>query len=644
MAAQNKKPRRRPPTTIATKWLLAGCGVILPAVIASWAFVRCSEVNRSAIKVETHNPTSRATEEAALPVDYESSWSRVDDPARDGWTIEVRSQHVQESLRQLGDLIFLGRGNAASLFASLCETDLAAGELLPSDLIVAYHSGSLRVFQSPLVARTDAAKRRVQERGQPAFSATTSPLSQQWSKASEKRYEFKIFRAIEQDGHLETHQYVAASGRLNSQMLEQHATWITHWKIDAASEKLWLRSIDLSRFEQTVVDSRQTLFTDCTQSVIGQNHCYPSQFLFGLNHWLDRNQDMRYFSPLGNPGLAIGDVNGDGLDDVYVCQEANLPNRLFLQRADGTAFEAAAAWQVDWLEGSRSALLLDLDNDGDQDLAVAILGGIVAASNEGDHFIVRDVLKTDDDTTSLAAADYDLDGDLDIYVCVDYPNDYFASAQDIPVQGGAANRIYHDSNQAGRNTLFHNEISAANGWKFVDVTQESGLDQNNRRFSWAASWEDYDNDGDQDLYVANDFGRNNLYENDGGQFRDVAASRNVEDSASSMSAAWADVNHDGRMDLYVGNMFSSAGSRISLQPAFKPGATEEIRSRLRRFARGSSLFHNLGQPGFQDVSLEAGVTLGRWAWSSNFVDINNDGWQDIVVANGYITSDDTSDL
>lgn len=99
---------------------------------------------------------------------------------------------------------------------------------------------------------------------------------------------------------------------------------------------------------------------------------FRSQLLLGLNHWLERNEDMRYFSPLGNPGLAIGDVNSDGLYDLYICQEANLPNLLYLQQPDGTARNVAADWQVDWLKDPYCALLVDLDNDGDQDLVVAI--------------------------------------------------------------------------------------------------------------------------------------------------------------------------------------------------------------------------------------------------------------------------------
>jgi hypothetical protein len=102
-----------------------------------------------------------------------------------------------------------------------------------------------------------------------------------------------------------------------------------------------------------------------------------------MNHWFQRTQDRSPLELFGNPGLAVGDVNGDGLDDLYVCQESGLPNRLFVQNADGTATEQSSSWGVDWLQSSRSALLVDLDNDADQDLVVAIHGGVVVAENDG---------------------------------------------------------------------------------------------------------------------------------------------------------------------------------------------------------------------------------------------------------------------
>ena len=94
-----------------------------------------------------------------------------------------------------------------------------------------------------------------------------------------------------------------------------------------------------------------------------------------MNHWLQRTQERRHL--LGSPGVAIGDVNGDGLEDLYLCQELGLPNLLFLQNPDGTLDDVSAAWGIDWLQHSRSALLVDLDNDKDQDLVVGFFGGLL---------------------------------------------------------------------------------------------------------------------------------------------------------------------------------------------------------------------------------------------------------------------------
>ncbi len=98
------------------------------------------------------------------------------------------------------------------------------------------------------------------------------------------------------------------------------------------------------------------------------------------------------------------------------------------------------------------------------------------------------------------------------------------------------------------------------------------------------------------------------------------------------------------MDLYVSNMFSSAGNRIAFQRRFKQEANQATRTTIQRHARGNSLFENVEGKSFQDVSLRAGVTMGRWAWGSLAADLNNDGWQDLLVANGFVTGDDSGDL
>ena len=92
-------------------------------------------------------------------------------------------------------------------------------------------------------------------------------------------------------------------------------------------------------------------------------------------------------------------------------------------------------------------------------------------------------------------------------------------------------------------------------------------------------------------------------------------------------------------------MFSAAGNRITFQRQFKSGASNDMRAQYQRHARGNTLFQASSEgPGFRDVSVEQGVTMGRWAWGSRFVDLNNDGWEDLVVANGFISTEDTGDL
>ena len=98
------------------------------------------------------------------------------------------------------------------------------------------------------------------------------------------------------------------------------------------------------------------------------------------------------------------------------------------------------------------------------------------------------------------------------------------------------------------------------------------------------------------------------------------------------------------MDLYVSNMYSSAGGRIAFQRRFQDSADEEVRAQLQRHARGNTLYQNQGDGTFKDVSEVSGVTMGRWAWASHFVDLNNDSWEDLVVTNGFYTGEDSGDL
>ena len=455
---------------------------------------------------------------------------------------------------------------------------------------------------------------------------------------------FKIVGTVMANDYAMTTAYVEAYGPyrdMPQQQAQQTATWRCTWKSKDGLDVPFLQGIEVVDYEEVVPTGKQTAaFVDYTEALLGTNTSYREQLIHGADHWYG-NLDVAFGIHQGNQGLTLGDVNGDGREDLFVCQPAGLPSRLYLQQEDGTLLDHTKQSDLDWLDAARSALIVDVDNDGDQDLMVSLNYSLIIFENMGEaRFAKRTQIDIHSWPSSIAAADYDSDGDLDIYIC-----GYNPRGETAPGDVFANPAPYHDANNGARNFMMRND----GNWDFLDVTVAVGLDQNNFRFSFAAAWEDYDNDGDPDLYVANDFGRNVLYRNDLnsdglGQFTDVSANAGVEDIAAGMSVTWGDYNHDGWMDLYVSNMFSSAGNRITSQSQFKRNEDDQIRKSMQRHARGNSLFENQGNGTFHDVSLDAAVTMGRWAWGSLFADINNDGWEDLYVANGFFTTPDPGDL
>jgi len=292
------------------------------------------------------------------------------------------------------------------------------------------------------------------------------------------------------------------------------------------------------------------------------------------------------------------------------------------------------------LDDTSMSLFADVDNDGDQDLILISSEPILFRNTGGGEFAIdREAgLRLPADRggmfTGAALADYDLDGDLDLYVC---SYNFWQAGSDY-----SSPTPYYDATNGPPNLLFRNQGDGT----FEEVTEAAGLMANNDRFSFTPAWGDYDDDGDPDLYVANDFGRNNLYRNNGdGTFNDVAAEAGVEDLAAGMSVAWGDYDNDGDLDLYVANMWSSAGQRLTFADQFADVAdSDEVRRKFQRQARGNSLLRNNGDGTFADVSDEAGVTMGRWGWGADFVDLDNDGLLDLFLQNGYLTGERLDDL
>jgi Flp pilus assembly protein TadD/peroxiredoxin len=430
--------------------------------------------------------------------------------------------------------------------------------------------------------------------------------------------------------------YDIAGTRKDAGREERIGHWTTEWSRDERSG--WrLRKWQAS--EETVSRAREPIFIEVTAQALGRTESYRKQLLCGVDYWRTVLDGACGLDIYGNNGLAVGDIDNDGLDDFYVCQPAGLPNRLYRNRGDGSFEDVTEKSGVEVLDATACALFADFENKGRQDLLVVCGSGPLLFLNQGQGSfqLKRDAFQftqaPQGTFTHAAVADYDRDGRLDIYFCL---YSYYLGLDQYHYPAP-----YFDARNGPPNFLLHNEGNAT----FQDRTEATGLNADNDRYSFACAWGDCNSDGWPDLYVANDFGRNNLYRNNGdGIFQVISSEAGVEDVGAGMSACWFDYDNDGKQDLYAANMWSAAGMRVSADELFQPKEPENIRALYRQHARGNSLYRNAGNGKFQNVSSAAGVDMGRWAWSSDAWDFDLDGYADLYIANGYVSGPDTSNL
>jgi tetratricopeptide (TPR) repeat protein len=405
--------------------------------------------------------------------------------------------------------------------------------------------------------------------------------------------------------------------------------WELEWEAASAGGFLlrnW-RALD-----ETWSRAADPIYGDIAAQALGGNPSYSSQLLRGVDWWRTVLDGACGIDIYGHNGVSVGDIDGDGFDDLYVCQPAGLPNRLYRNRGDGTFEDITEASGLGLLENTSCAIFADIDNDGRQDLIVVRSRGPLLFLNQGGGKFRQKpnafqfATPPQGTFTGAAVADYDRDGWLDIYFCLYI---YYQGTDQYKYPSP-----YYDAENGPPNFLMRNRRDGT----FRDVTPEAGLSRNNPRYSFCCGWSDYNRDGWPDLYVVNDFGRKNLYRNNGdGTFTDVAPQAGVEDIGAGMGVCWFDYDNDGAEDLYVADMWSAAGNRVSMQGAFQKGAPEEVRALYRKHARGNSLFRNKKDGAFQDSSASAGVEMGRWSWSSDAWDFDHDGFPDLYITNGMIS-------
>jgi hypothetical protein len=316
--------------------------------------------------------------------------------------------------------------------------------------------------------------------------------------------------------------------------------------------------------------------------------------------------------------VSVTDFDGDGRPDLYFTNSRfGEPNALYHNRGDGTFEEVAASAGLADLnkpgEGvSMGAVWGDFDNDGREDVLVYRYGYLALFRNvDGHHF--EDVtekagLRRWVNSNGAIWLDYDRDGLLDLYVTA-----YFRS--DIDLWHLTTTKIMHNSfefaTNGGKNLLFHN---LGNG-KFEDVTDKMGV--GSTRWTLAAASADFNGDGWPDIYLANDYGPEELYLNDHGRRFALTTAGLESESKSGMSATLGDAFNRGRLDAFVTNitergyLFQNNNLRLNEMPESR---------RFRNVAEGA-------------------IADAGWAWGAQFGDLNNDGANELFVANGFISAD-----
>jgi hypothetical protein len=337
-----------------------------------------------------------------------------------------------------------------------------------------------------------------------------------------------------------------------------------------------------------------------------------------------------YVLEVNGSGACWLDYDGDGWMDLYLVNGATLDqlqgktkpqttNHLYRNNRNGTFTDVTAAASVPGRGWGFGCVAADYDNDGRTDLFITNFGANILYRNRGDGTFEDVTVKAGVGGGQIwhagaAFGDYDLDGNLDLfvpgYLDFDVGNPELKTCDYRGLKVHACGPLGY---KGAPDTLYHNNGDGT----FTDVTEKAGVADRKLYFGFQAVFEDFDNDGRPDIFVANDSNANYLYRNKGdGTFEEVAVTAGVAYNGdgkemSGMGVAVGDYDHDGHMDLF-----------------------------LTTFANDNYvLFHNDGGGFFTDVSYPSGVgepTVAYLGWATFFFDYDNDGRLDLFCVNGHV--------
>ncbi len=404
-----------------------------------------------------------------------------------------------------------------------------------------------------------------------------------------------------------------------------------------------------------------TIFS-CNKNENSESKAVPNLFVFdlleskktGIN-FINNVQNQEDFNVLtyrnyyNGGGVAIGDINNDGLKDIYFT--ANLTeNKLYLNKGN-LNFEditkaAGIGGKKSWATGVTMA---DVNADGLLDIYVCYSGELKGSNKENELFInlggknpkfkesAKEYGLNDNGLSTHASFfDYDLDGDLDCFVL----NNSYKDPERIAIY----KRDRFEYGAEGGDRLYRNDSSnpISNGGKFMpkftDVTKESGIFSSNIDFGLGISVGDVNNDLWPDIYISNDFWeRDYLYiNNKNGTFSEQLTDKMSYTSVSSMGSDIADINNDGNLDIFTTDMLPPDNYRLKVATKFDDYYFEDIKFKNNYFHQfvQNCLQVNRGDGNFQETAFYSGVSATDWSWGALIFDMNLDGKKDIFVSNG----------
>jgi enediyne biosynthesis protein E4 len=368
-----------------------------------------------------------------------------------------------------------------------------------------------------------------------------------------------------------------------------------------------------------------------------------------INEGLNTNVLMyEYFYNGG--GVAVGDINNDGLDDIYFTSNME-SNRLYLNKGnmvfqDITASAGVAGRGGPWKTGTTMA---DVNGDGLLDIYVCYSGNLSPEKRQNQLFINQGNsiftekateygLNSPATSTQATFFDFDRDGDLDMFLLNHNP-------KSLPVldEASTAEMLKKDDPMNGMRLFRHDKDKTGEPF-FTDITQQAGLLSSALSYGLGAAMADFNGDGWTDMYISNDYTIPDfLYiNNKKGGFIDEKAKSIGHNSQFSMGSDAADINNDALTDIFTLDMLPEDNRRQKLLMApdnyekfdfnVKVGFGHQYMRNMLQVNQGS--VNN--ELAFSEVGQLAGISKTDWSWSALFGDYDNDGWKDLYITNGYL--------